>query len=226
MGIALSAYTSTNYVVFLLLGLSFFPILWKSYEVSSARIRAEQMAGLFESLVPTTRGVESLPFAYLFSSFLGSLGTLGLLLALLSWLLPDGALRLDDPRAMAAFLPLLVLAAVTMWGLGLVMGGLTTVFKEAGPASSLLRILLLVFGGVYLPVSLLPTWGQWLAKALPITYAAEGMRAALTQGATFQDVLVPLCVLAGFAFVTTVGGVWVFRLLLDRARRSGTLYGY
>ena len=37
--------------------------------------------------------------------------------------------------------------------------------------------MLLVVSGVYYPVSVLPTWMEWLAKISPATYALRGIRA-------------------------------------------------
>lgn len=226
VGGALADYTDTNYVVFLLLGLAFFPILWSSYQVSAARIREEQVTGTFETLIATRAGVGALPFAHLATTLVGSvLGVAGALVVFAT-LLPPGALRVADPLALAGFLAILALGATTMWGLGLVMGGLTTRFKQAQPASSLLRILLLVFGGVYIPPSILPEWGRALSHALPITYAGEGVRAALAEGAAPTELLPELGALAAFALVASVGGMWSYRRLLDRARWTGTLGGY
>ena len=42
---------------------------------------------------------------------------------------------------------------------------------------------LLVVSGVYYPVSVLPEWMQCLAKFSPATYALEGIREAILEGA-------------------------------------------
>ena len=42
---------------------------------------------------------------------------------------------------------------------------------------------LLVVSGVYYPVEVLPEWMQWIAKFSPATYALEGIREAILEGA-------------------------------------------
>ena len=43
--------------------------------------------------------------------------------------------------------------------------------------------MLLVVSGVYYPVEVLPQWMQWIATISPATYALEGIRAAILDGA-------------------------------------------
>jgi len=226
VGEAMARYTQTNYVVFLLLGIAAWPLLWGVYEVSAGRLRQEQMTGMFESLVPTAAGVESLPFAYLLSRLGMSVVTLTATLLVFAYLLPEGAITLSSPLSVLAFATVIALAIVTMWGLGLIMTGLTALFKQAGAASSLLRFLLIAFAGIYVPVELLPGWAAPLSEALPLTHAFRAVREILGHGATLVDVLPEVAALALFALYSSFGGMWVFRKLLDRARRAGTLYGY
>ena len=47
--------------------------------------------------------------------------------------------------------------------------------------------ILLVVSGVYYPVSVLPEWMQWLAKISPATYALDGIRDAIINGAGVSD---------------------------------------
>ena len=47
--------------------------------------------------------------------------------------------------------------------------------------------LLLVVSGVYYPVEVMPEWMQWLAAISPATYALEGIRAAILDGAGVGD---------------------------------------
>ena len=43
--------------------------------------------------------------------------------------------------------------------------------------------MLLVVSGVYYPVTVMPGWMEWLAELSPATYALEGIRAAVLDGA-------------------------------------------
>jgi len=58
--------------------------------------------------------------------------------------------------------------------------------------------------GIIWPVEQMPNYLQWLAKVLPLTYAAEGLRDIMLSGQTLLDVWVDLAVLVGFAVLTSV----------------------
>lgn len=227
VGSALGAYTSTNYVVFLMLGFSLMPVLWSAYQVTSQRLRQEQMTGMFESLIVTPAGARTLPFAYLLGSVVNSLFSFVGVLVVFRLLLPaEGSLAVTDPLAVSAFLAILAPAVVTMWGIGLLMGGLTAVFKQAQQATSTMRVLMIAFGGIYIPLALMPAWANVVARALPVSYAGEGVRGALAEGSFLYEMGARLLILVAFALVASILGMWSYRRLLDRARRSGTLYGY
>ena len=83
--------------------------------------------------------------------------------------------------------------------------------------------MLLVVSGVYYPVEVLPEWMQWLAKISPATYALEGIRDAILDGAgltTMWDEIWPLLVIGA---VSVPLGLWVFRRGERYAKRHGKL---
>jgi len=119
-----------------------------------------------------------------------------------------------------------VLSLLTMWGLGLILGGLTITYKQIGPVSTILQTLMMFFCGVYIPIQILPGWIQPLSYALPLTYSFNAIRAGLIGGQGILDYwqyLVPLII---FFIIMVVGGYIVFIKLLNKARKDGTTSGY
>jgi ABC-2 type transport system permease protein len=57
----------------------------------------------------------------------------------------------------------------------------------------------IVLCGLFLPVSEMPNYLQWLAKALPLTYGVEGIKALMVQGQSLLDIGKDVGVLAGYA---------------------------
>ena len=96
-------------------------------------------------------------------------------------------LEFDDAN-FAAALVILVVASVSFFGIGMMTAVLPLISPEKGAQLGFVaQGMLLVVSGVYYPVSVLPEWMQWLAKISPATYALEGIRAAILDGASLGD---------------------------------------
>jgi ABC-2 type transport system permease protein len=53
--------------------------------------------------------------------------------------------------------------------------------------------------GLFIPVSQLPDYLEWISKFLPLTYGVEGIRALMLQGQSLLDIGKDIGVLAGYA---------------------------
>ena len=92
-------------------------------------------------------------------------------------------LQFDDANFVAA-LVILVVASVSFFGIGMMTAVLPLISPEKGAQLGFVaQGMLLVVSGVYYPVDVLPQWMQWLATISPATYALEGIRAAILDGA-------------------------------------------
>ncbi len=121
---------------------------------------------------------------------------------------------------------LLVLAtcSVSLVGFGIVAAVLPLLSPEKGQqVSYIVSSLLLLVSGVYYPVDVLPGWMQAIATVSPVTYALDGSRAALLEGAgaaqLWEDIW-PL-VIMGAIFVPL--GLWIFHMGESYAKRTGKL---
>ena len=120
--------------------------------------------------------------------------------------------------ALAAFFANLIL---TSWSVGIFVSGL--VLRNGLGAETFawsIMFLFLPLTCVYYPVSILPTWLQYAAWALPPTYVFEGMRALLIDHVFRADLMVQALLLNT---VLMAAAVISFRKLLDSARMQGSL---
>jgi ABC-2 type transport system permease protein len=120
--------------------------------------------------------------------------------------------------ALAAFFANLIL---TSWSFGIVVSGL--VLRNGLGAESLAWTLMFVIMPlicVYYPVSVLPSWLQYVAWALPPTYVFEGMRALVLEHRFRADLMIQAFVLNAAYFACAVV---IFLGLLNSARRIGSL---
>jgi ABC-2 type transport system permease protein len=132
-------------------------------------------------------------------------------------------LALPDADFLAA-LVVLVVASVSFIGIGTMTAVLPLISPEKGMQLGFVaQGMLLVVSGVYYPVSVLPTWMEWIAKISPATYALDGIREAILEGqglSTMWDEIWPLLVI-GAASIPL--GLWVFGRGERYAKRHGKL---
>jgi ABC-2 type transport system permease protein len=109
----------------------------------------------------------------------------------------------------------------TSWAVGIIVSGL--VVRNGMGAESLawtLVFILLPLACVYYPVSVLPTWLQWLAWLIPPTYVFEGMRALMIDKVFRVDLMIEALAINAVLFVAAI---IAFIALLNSARKHGKL---
>jgi ABC-2 type transport system permease protein len=119
---------------------------------------------------------------------------------------------------------ILAVCSVSLVGFGVVAAVLPLLSPEKGQqVSYIVSSVLLLVSGVYYEVDVLPGWMQAIATVSPVTYALQGARAALLEGAGFAGLwgsIWPLLIM-GVVFVPL--GLFVFHLGESYAKRTGKL---
>ena len=124
----------------------------------------------------------------------------------------------------AGALAVLAVASVSFIGIGMMTSVLPLISPEKGTQLGFIaQGVLLVVSGVYYPVSVLPEWMQWLATISPATYALEGTRDAILEGAGLSDLWGELWPLLAIGAVSIPLGLWVFRRGERHAKQHGKL---
>ena len=119
---------------------------------------------------------------------------------------------------------ILAVCSVSLVGFGVVAAVLPLLSPEKGQqVSYIVSSVLLLVSGVYYEVDVLPGWMQAIATVSPVTYALQGSRAALQEGAGVAELwgsIWPLLIM-GVVFVPL--GLYVFHLGERYAKRTGKL---
>jgi ABC-2 type transport system permease protein len=119
---------------------------------------------------------------------------------------------------------ILAVCSVSLVGFGVVAAVLPLLSPEKGQqVSYIVSSVLLLVSGVYYEVDVLPGWMQAIATVSPVTYALQGARAALLDGAGVAELwgsIWPLLIM-GVVFVPL--GLFVFHLGESYAKRTGKL---
>jgi ABC-2 type transport system permease protein len=72
---------------------------------------------------------------------------------------------------------IILLASFSFTGIGTIISGLASEPREAMMLSNLLRFPMMFLGGVFFPVESMPMPLPYVARALPLTYTTEALRA-------------------------------------------------
>jgi ABC-2 type transport system permease protein len=121
-----------------------------------------------------------------------------------------------------AAVALLAIASVSFIGVGMMTAVLPLISPEKGTQLGFVaQGLMLVVSGVYYPVSVLPSWMQWISKISPATYALRGNRDQILHGAGLRWIDVwPLLVIGVFSIPI---GLVIFRAGERYAKQHGKL---
>jgi ABC-2 type transport system permease protein len=132
---------------------------------------------------------------------------------------------LSMPNAdFVAALVVLGVASVSFVGIGMMTAVMPLISPEKGTQLGFIaQGVLLVVSGVYYDVSVLPGWMRALAVISPATYALEGIRAAIIDGAGVGAVWGDIWPLLVIGFASIPLGLEVFRRGEVYAKRHGKL---
>jgi len=124
----------------------------------------------------------------------------------------------------AAALLVLVVASIPFIGIGMMTAVLPLISPEKGTQLGFIaQGILLVVSGVYYPVSVLPDWMQWVSVISPATYALDGMRDAIINGAGVTAMWEHIWPLIIIGIVSIPLGLEVFRRGERYAKKHGKL---
>ena len=127
-----------------------------------------------------------------------------------------------DPN-LPALLLTTTLFLTALWGLGLIFSGFGLLIKKANPLANLIWSFAALLGGAYFPVSEMPDWLRYPARALPLGFGFEALADAALRNASIRDLAPNLLPLAGFSVGLPVLGVVTFSWLERLVRVRGEL---
>lgn len=118
----------------------------------------------------------------------------------------------------------LLAGSISFIGFGIMAAVLPLLFPERGAQmTNVVQAILLLVSGVYYPVTVMPGWVQALARLSPATYALEGIREAILQGAPLGTLLDTMGLLLAMGVLAIPAGVWIFSRAERYAKRKGVL---
>ncbi len=211
-----------DYFAFVIIGIALGGYFGVGLSGFATALRQAQTTGTLEALLMTPVPVPmvivgSAMWSYAYTTF-------RVLVYLLVGVLLLG-LNLSAANVPAALL-ILLLGIISFASIGILAASVIMVVKRGDPVTALFGNLATLVGGVYYPIDVMPDWLQAVAKLLPITYALNGMRAALLNGASWAELAPDLWALLVFCLLLFPLSLFVFRFAVNRARADGSLAQY
>ncbi len=211
-----------DYFAFVIIGIALGGYFGVGLSGFASALRQAQTTGTLEALMMTPVPVPmvivgSAVWSYAYTTFR----------VLIYLLIGALFLGLDLSRAnMPAALLILLLGIISFASIGILAASVIMIIKRGDPITALFGNLANLVGGVYYPIAIMPGWLQGIAKLLPITYALNGMRLALLNGASWAALTPDLLALLAFCLLLFPLSLLVFRYAVERARADGSLAQY
>ncbi|MDA8274672.1 MAG: ABC transporter permease [Actinomycetota bacterium] len=210
-----------GYFGYAVLGTTLVAVLHSALTSFASRLRTDQTTGTLEAMLATPTPAWLTVVA---GSAYGMVQIVVMELVTLLVAVGIFGLRFDaTPAGVAVLVPGLVATLACFFSFGLLLAAFTMVFKRGQGLATLAVSGFTLLGGVYYPVSLLPTFLRDVGAALPFTWAIDLLRGSLVFGAAPVSRLVEL---AASDAVLLPLGIWLFGRAVDRTRRTGTLAQY
>ena len=136
-----------------------------------------------------------------------------------AWIAYGVTLQVAHPFVLVLAL-LLTAAAIT--GTGIIFTSMTILSRSAIAFQSSASYPLLLLGGVFVPLSLLPAWTQPLGRLVFLSWSSDLIRDSVAQPpiAGLPGSVAAIVVLGGLGFAV---GQWLVRVILRRIRVTGEI---
>jgi ABC-2 type transport system permease protein len=209
------------YFPFLLVGTGVYTFFLMSAQAFLSAVQEAQQTGTLEVLMTTSTAPAELVILISISAFGGNL--VNLLVYLFAGVAVFGAAIHANFLSCAA---VLVFSLAIALSLGIAAATLQVAFQKGSALLWLLGSGLWFLSGTMFPIQTLPRPLELLARAVPLTYAVDGMRQALLEGHSVKTMVPTLAALAAFGVVLLPLSLTLLSLSLRRARQNGTLSFY
>lgn len=103
-----------------------------------------------------------------------------------------------------------LLVMLSMFSIGLFVGGVAKNSKTAGIIASVLYFPMLIFSGATLPYEVMPYAMRRVVDVLPLTQGIKILKSA-TLGLTISSVLLPICIMAVIAVICSAAAIKFFK---------------
>jgi len=210
-----------NYTAFVVIGLAFQGYVSSTITTVSQRLRNEQLYGTLEYYVLSPSGVLGfLTYSSLWGFALNSINMI-VILAIGFGL----GVRYSPFGIMTASI-IFILLLLSSFGIAAMSGAVVMITKQGNPIAFFFSTFTALMGNTVFPVTALPWYLKELSYAIPLTWALQGLRESLLEGAGIGALSNIIYILLAFTLITLPLGLYLYTKAFDKARKDGTLSQY
>ena len=208
----------TDYLTFVIMGNAVFVYIYAGVFVTGRIMFFARMQGVLDPLflTPMSR------VGYMIGSVL-----MGMLNATLDFLVLIGigilfGINLSSLN-LGVFLPGLFMTLLALFGVGMMVNGITLTLRDQVNTANFLQTTLYAFSGVVVPVEMMPAWAQGVSRVSPLTYGLQIVRGSLRSGVTLSDFSHEFSVLLVMSVIFLVIGVFFLKAIEKNLRKNSKL---
>ncbi|MGC8606074.1 MAG: ABC transporter permease [Vulcanisaeta sp.] len=209
-----------NYTAFMVIGTAFQGYFSASVTTLAGRIRNEELIGTLEYLIASPlRPMALMMYNTVWGLIINSISALLVLLIGLG-------LGITYRANLLSSIVFLILYLASIIGLNLIAGAVVLIVKQGNPIALFTSVASNLLGGVVFPISVLPTWLQYISYSLSLTWALSGLRGAMLYGYSIPKLLNYLWPLAVLAVIYIVIGVALSSYAFMKILKEGSVHMY
>ncbi len=146
-----------------------------------------------------------------FVANVGSQGLIGMMAVIILFAFSIIVFDLQMRGSFLLFVLFVLLSIVTIYGIGLAIGGWAKNERQAAPLSNLITFPMIFLSGTFFPRFLMPEWLQSITNYLPLTPVIDGIRLIVTEGKGLIDIAPQVGILVIWSLIIYIVAFRVFR---------------
>jgi ABC-2 type transport system permease protein len=211
-----------DYFAFVLIGIAFAGYFGVGLSSFADSLRQAQTTGTLEAMLTTPTSLSTIIISSSLWSYLMTTFRVALYLFI-------GAVFLDVDLGNGNYplaLLVLILTIISFSSLGIIAASFIMVLKRGNPITWFFNATSNLLGGIYYPITVLPTWLLFLSYLLPITYALRAMRLTLLQGETLSSLWPDILALILFCLILLPASLIAFSYAVRKSKIDGSITHY
>ena len=110
----------------------------------------------------------------------------------------------------------LLLGTASFVGVGIIMTAIAPDQETAQMMTMILQFPMMFISGILFPIDQLPSWMQYIGKALPLYYAADALRKVIILNASLSAIMSDVLILVAYTFLTMTVAIPLFERAMRR----------